>query len=133
MNKQEIERALKWATSFLEYEEYAKDTYEDTCGTGDLSEEERIDQYEAMDSSINLFKTIVFAIQQQVTGGWIPVEERLPGKGNDVLVTYDTGAQGVDFIDSDGDWFWEDREEGIEVTHWMPMPEAPEPYKEKHP
>lgn len=25
---------------------------------------------------------------------------------------------------SDGEWFWEDREEGLEVIAWQPLPEA---------
>lgn len=73
MNKQEVERALNWAKAFQEHEEYARDTYEDTCGSGDMTNEERKEMYEAMESSINLFKTIASALQQQLTGGWIPV------------------------------------------------------------
>lgn len=61
----ENKRALEWATAFLENEEYSRDTYEDFCGTGDMDEDERKDLYEAMESSINLFKTIKVALEKQ--------------------------------------------------------------------
>lgn len=57
---------------------------------------------------------------------WIPVEEWLPEENEDVLVFYTNNEIQVDFIIEDGDWFWENREDGIEVVAWMPMPE---PYK----
>lgn len=58
---------------------------------------------------------------------WIPVEERLPEENEDVLVFYTNSEIQVDFITEDGDWFWENREDGIEVVAWMPLPER---YKE---
>ena len=59
--------------------------------------------------------------------GWIPVSERLPEENKDVWVTYNNGHTSNDFI-QDGKWFWEDREDGIEVIAWRPLPE---PYKEE--
>lgn len=58
---------------------------------------------------------------------WIPVDERLPEVGENALVTYGNGEIQVDFIGEDGDWFWEDREDGIEVIAWMPLPEGYRP------
>ncbi|HIT90589.1 MAG TPA: DUF551 domain-containing protein [Candidatus Merdenecus merdavium] len=62
----------------------------------------------------------------QMLTGWVPVEERMPKVHEEVLVTYEGGEMQVDFIQSCGDWFWENREEGIEVIAWMALPE---PYK----
>ena len=58
---------------------------------------------------------------------WIPVEERLPEENEDVLVFYTNSEIQVDFIIEDGDWFWENREDGIEVVAWMPLPEEYRP------
>ena len=67
--------------------------------------------------------------------GWIPVEERWPKHGSDVLVAYKCGKYvrlGVGEFDGTTV-----NDEGItipyfkgiggfEVTHWMPLPEPPE-------
>ena len=58
---------------------------------------------------------------------WISVEEKLPAIKMDVLVTYENGDIQIDFIEDDGDWFWEDREEDIVVVAWMPLPESYKP------
>lgn len=58
---------------------------------------------------------------------WTPVTERLPEKNEDVLVFYTNSEIQVDFIANDGDWFWEDREDGIEAIAWMPLPELYKP------
>ena len=73
---------------------------------------------------------------------WIPVEERLPNHGENVLIIikekwYDKIERHVDiaeFRDDGGgylDFRWDtvnDWDEGqeIHVTHWMPLPEPPE-------
>lgn len=56
---------------------------------------------------------------------WVPVTERLPEKKQSVLV-YRDGDMGVDFIDDNGGWFWDDPDELPPVTHWMQIPEPPE-------
>jgi hypothetical protein len=83
----EFKRTLEWANAFLENEEYSRDTYEDTCGTGDMDEDERKDLYDAMESSINLFRTIKYAVEQQLNNEWVPVTERLPEKSDSYRVT----------------------------------------------
>ena len=139
MNKQEIERALEWAKAFLEHEKYTKATYEDTCGTGDMSGDERKELYEAMDSSISLFATITEALAHQLTNGWIPVSERLPEQRQH------EGGESVEFnvmlldgivpttgcINNEGIWGWMDWEDykfipiGVEALYWRPLPEPP--------
>lgn len=57
---------------------------------------------------------------------WISVNEQLPEKMQSVLV-YRDGDMGVDFIDDNGGWFWDDPDElPPPVTHWMPLPAPPE-------
>lgn len=56
---------------------------------------------------------------------WISVNEQLPEKMQSVLV-YRDGDMGVDFIDDNGGWFWNDTDELPPVTHWMPLPAPPE-------
>lgn len=65
---------------------------------------------------------------------WISVKDRLPGKGNDVLMYFDTGNMAVGFW-HDGDecfTFWSAYADygwytdcDFEPTHWMPLPEPP--------
>ena len=54
---------------------------------------------------------------------WISVTERLPEEYNRVLV-YSKATRmgrGIDFINSDGNWFSTQK-----VSHWMPLPQPPE-------
>lgn len=71
---------------------------------------------------------------------WIPVAERLPSGDNQVLVVVSgkpkenitlAGAVKLATLYSDG-WCLETWPEwtGAEVTHWMPIPETPEPPEE---
>lgn len=84
-------------------------------------------KYGMLDENIRVF------IDQQPTidpePHWIPVTERLPEIGVDVLVTEDTGGMKEVWIDSR----WVDDDTGrtlwyvsLNVTAWMPLPE---PYK----
>ena len=60
---------------------------------------------------------------------WIPVTERLPLKGDDVLCFGDNGISIADFVASDKwcvlPWFYVDGEQETGVTHWMPLPQPP--------
>ena len=57
---------------------------------------------------------------------WIPVEERLPETADDVLVCVTSGFMFVGYYDGLGS-SWELYEQSREsVTHWMPLPSAPE-------
>ena len=58
---------------------------------------------------------------------WIPVSERLPEKGKDVVITaLRWGEVDVGWCE-DGVWGSEfvNKYECGEVTHWMPLPEPP--------
>lgn len=90
--------------------------------------------------------THIAALQQEIEKlraqlpRWIPVEERLPSGDNQVLVVVSgkpkenitlAGAVELATLYSDG-WCLETWPEwtGAEVTHWMPIPETPEPPEE---
>lgn len=53
---------------------------------------------------------------------WISVEERLPEPGVDVLAAY--RDRHINMGTAGDDWLEEDIEDG-NITHWMPLPEAP--------
>ena len=61
---------------------------------------------------------------------WIPVSERLPPPGIDVLVSVD-GWLDIGYVaveDYELGWHWELREsleDDSKVTHWIPAPEGP--------
>ncbi|WP_419506009.1 DUF551 domain-containing protein [Dysosmobacter sp.] len=90
--------------------------------------------------------TNIEALQQEIeklrgqVPRWIPVAERLPSGDNQVLVVVSgkpkenitlAGAVELATLYSDG-WCLETWPEwtGAEVTHWMPIPETPEPPEE---
>lgn len=59
---------------------------------------------------------------QPTVSRWIPVTERLPEEDVNVLVAFDDGFIATTCI-IDGEWeLWAD---AGEVTHWMPLPDAP--------
>jgi hypothetical protein len=90
MNKQEIEKAIQWHKEVLNLYEFERATYEDTCGTGDLTEEEREEVYNDLDERINMFKESISALQQQLTNGWIPVSSgKLPSNEVRVFICAD--------------------------------------------
>ena len=62
-----IERGLEWITTFLNYNITDRAEYEDFCGTGDLTEEERTELYAGMDSNINMMKAIKSAVEKQIS------------------------------------------------------------------
>ena len=87
---------------------------------------------------LNIAKDI---IRRHMNDGWIPVEERLPERNGEYIVTAcDEGEPYDEIIWNDtvvvcaeyykGCWTWEENRteyslDGI-VTHWMPLPEPPE-------
>lgn len=55
---------------------------------------------------------------------WVSVEKRLPEHCKDVIVLYGGGRIDIDWVDSLGDFKF-DNIFG-RVTHWMPLPAPPE-------
>lgn len=59
-------------------------------------------------------------------GGWISVEDRLPEPDTDVLARRSTGMDVECYHKEDGGyWSWDEYSGKWRVTHWMPLPEAP--------
>ena len=73
-----------------------------------------------------------YATQEQGEGEWIKVDDRLPSKGDVVMVYREAGTiPGSFYIDTGAygfyvDEVWGDREnDNWNVTYWMPLPEPP--------
>ncbi|WP_142735613.1 DUF551 domain-containing protein, partial [Klebsiella quasipneumoniae] len=66
-----------------------------------------------------------------VPGKWIPVSERMPEAGGDMIVFTDgIVMSGVSYAKKKGFYIqaleYDDDEPVDSVTHWMPLPEAPQ-------
>ena len=55
---------------------------------------------------------------------WIPVEERLPKRGEFVIVAKESGAVCESRHDGNGEFYM--HESRLYPSHWMPLPEPPE-------
>jgi hypothetical protein len=54
--------------------------------------------------------------------GWIPVAERLPKRGADIIVCSHRTIKPVVFTT----YFWDEKHDNwLGITHWMPLPEPP--------
>ena len=86
---------------------------------------------------------VTFATDNNVGSNWIPVTERLPEYGDTCLVVvkykydyekeYDIDVDVAGYNPYDGyidSWDtyndWDEGQQDIHVTHWMPLPTAPE-------
>ena len=84
---------------------------------------------DACDQSINLFeavdriKELAPVNPQPKTGHWIPVSERLPKWGEEVLTIDNDENYEINHImdDERNEWFYDN-----DIVAWMPLPE---PYK----
>ena len=60
-----------------------------------------------------------------VVGGWIPVGEKLPEKGQTALCSFDDGfVATATYCEDDGDDGWALWQDSGEVVAWMPLPQA---------
>lgn len=62
-------------------------------------------------------------------GRWIPVSERMPDDEQEVIVQTHSGWRYVSFYDAHSRLFYDSPEGDVEyilVTHWMPLPAAPQ-------
>ena len=53
---------------------------------------------------------------------WISVKDRLPEQYTDVIVLYDIGRAGVNWVNNENEFV---EHAYCKVTHWMPLPEPP--------
>ena len=75
-------------------------------------------------NGVTLANQVASSSKQVASSEWIPVSDRLPEKGEDVLVYTLTHDVLKAHCYGDRQWFAHD---GIwrVVTHWMPLPEPP--------
>lgn len=71
---------------------------------------------------------ITYLDEAPTVGGWINVKDRLPDKSVDVLAVADTGWVTTMRYSTEFNLFnvTDDPSSAIAVTHWMPLPSAPE-------
>ena len=67
-------------------------------------------------------------IRKHMTDGWIPVEERLPAEGEEVLITTDVGLIATGYIHC-CEWIT-DQEPDYPIA-WRPLPEPYRPERSK--
>jgi hypothetical protein len=74
-----------------------------------------------------MYDLLIGTLEKQLSGGWIPVSERLPKEDEEVLITLAHGKVCWAFLYL-GEWNTGISTYPIDcVTAWMPLPE---PYKE---
>ena len=90
-------------------------------------------------NTIEHLKIVTAALEKQLTGGWVPVSERLPERDFKCLVTTENNEIfGSEFYGYGEEYYgykeypdgvWEIDAYGETVIAWQPLPE---PYKEVH-
>lgn len=61
---------------------------------------------------------------------WVSVEERLPAPTENLVLVYDCTGVNMAWYSYAMGWMYRTGLPGVEITHWMPLPEPP---KEKTP
>ena len=80
----------------------------------------RLSNYDVKHKLDGAINRIVDIIRKYMTDGWIPVEERLPAEGEEVLITTDVGLIATGYIHC-CEWIT-----GVEPDYpiaWRPLPE----------
>ena len=92
---------------------------------GDCVFQDEVKMYEALKgyeftgmSPADIRIMAVAALREQEERRWIPVTERLPDIGIEVLVYSEDDGVCVDYYGGDSFGYYD-------VTHWMPLPEPP--------
>ncbi len=80
-------------------------------------------------SGLNMTVPIYLTAPRAASGGWIDCSERMPEDGDVVLVCQEGGI--IYCAEMEGGVLYPDEfprvpPEGREITHWMPLPAAPE-------
>lgn len=69
-------------------------------------------------SDLAFLSAAISALREQEERRWIPVTERLPDVGIEVLIYSEDDGVCVDYYGGDSFGYYN-------VTHWMPLPEPP--------
>lgn len=81
-----------------------------------------IRDYLSGSSGMSTKKELINRIDKHLdTGGWIPVAERLPEMGEQVMVAVKDFGIGTDCYGDSPTW----ENFGDDVTHWQPLPPLP--------
>lgn len=65
-------------------------------------------------------------LDRETTGGWIPVEERLPDESLNSVIGWDEYRERCCFVQYyGGRWMLRADREPIKITHWRPIPDRP--------
>ena len=77
-------------------------------------------------AGLNTLKT---AVESQPTltlpNEWVSVEERLPAPTENPVLVYDCTGVNMAWYSYAMGWTYRTRLPGVEITHWMPLPEPP--------
>ena len=57
---------------------------------------------------------------------WVSVEERLPAPTENPVLVYDCTGVNMAWYSYAMGWTYRTRLPGVEITHWMPLPEPPD-------
>ena len=94
----------------------------------EYDEAQRATVIDLLKTAENLIANGVVVSNSETATKWIPVTERLPEDSRDVILCTRSRIVGVGFCDKNTR-NWNQHYSGggicVDVTHWMPLPEAP--------
>ena len=85
---------------------------------------DKIEYYSDETGNEIAYKVDIDQLPTITPSGWVSVEERLPEHMKDVIVLYGGGEIDIDWVDSLGDFRFDNL--FGRVTHWMPLPAPPD-------